>query len=132
MRFAHVGLEYKTTVRSMFHYYKILLFAGMFVLAFGIVGWGNRFDQARKTALRLLLSVVAIWAYVLLSRLIVVEMDLLLASSQEARQAVYDGDGAKNAFALLFGWVPAILVSTVAWMMARAWFWFRTRQQDAI
>ena len=52
-------------------------------------------------------------------------MDLALANSQEEIQVLSNGDGAKNAFALLFGWVPGVFVTLVAWGIARVWRWFR-------
>ena len=111
----------------MFHYYKIALLLGLLSLAFAAVGWKNNFDRGAVTALRFALAILLVWAYLLLSRFIVVEMDLALAVSQEERQAIYNGDGAKNAVVLLFGWIPGIVVASCMWALARGRHWFQGR-----
>ena len=86
----------------MFHYYKIGLTVGLLVLPVLVLSINNRFDSGRKTALRFALAVVAVWVYFLASRLIVDAVDLWLAKTPEEIQSIYDGDGAKNVFALFF------------------------------
>ena len=111
----------------MFYDYKILLILGMFVSAGIVISWKNSFDRAQKTALRFILAIVVVWAYLIMSRFIVVEIDKALAVSQEELNSIAYGDGAKNLFALLFGWVPGILVVAIMWAITRSWFWLRAR-----
>ena len=111
----------------MFHYYKIALLIGLFALPLLILAWKNRFDSVTTTAVRFALAIVVIWAYLLASRFIVDAVDLSLAASQEEIQAICDGDGAKNAFALLFGWVPGLIVALISRLLARGWSWLRAR-----
>jgi hypothetical protein len=111
----------------MFHYYKIGLTVGLLVLPALVLSINNRFDSGKKTALRFALAVVAVWAYLLTSRFIVDAVDLWLAKTPEEIQAIYDGDGAKNVFALFFGWVPGVLLAFISWLLARGWLWLKER-----
>jgi hypothetical protein len=111
----------------MFHYYKIGLAVGLLVLPVLILSMNNRFESGKKTTLRFALAVVAVWAYLLASRFIVDAVDLWLARTPEEIQAVYDGDGAKNVFALFFGWVPGVFLAFISWLLARGWLWLKIR-----
>jgi hypothetical protein len=111
----------------MFHYYKLFLLAGMFAVSYGVVSWRNKFDKHAVTTVRIILSILAVWAYVLLSRFVVVEADLALATNQDEIRAIVNGDGAKNAFALLFGWVPGVLVTLIVLTATGVGRWMRYR-----
>jgi hypothetical protein len=42
-------------------------------------------------------------------------------------QAIYDGDGAKNVFALFFGWVPGLILAFVTWFLTRSYRWLKLK-----
>lgn len=109
----------------MFHCYKIVLLVGLIMTPLAILGTKNSFDSAWRTALRFALAIAAVWAYLICVRLIVVLVDLALATDQEQERAIYDGDGAKNAFVLLFGWLPGLVLASSSWACFRAWRWFK-------
>jgi hypothetical protein len=111
----------------MFHYYKIALTVGVLVLPFLVLSLNNRFRSGRNTALRFAAAVVAVWAYLLASRFIVDAVDVALATTPEEIQSIYDGDGAKNVFALFLGWVPGVFLALLAWLLARAWHRLKVR-----
>lgn len=111
----------------MFHEYKIVLVLAMFVFAYLILGWRNRFDRAAITSLRFFVAVIFLWFYFIVSRMIVLDMDMELAASAEERAAIYESDGAANLGVVLFGWIPGILVATSVWAWVRAWRWLRAR-----
>jgi hypothetical protein len=111
----------------MFHYYKFGLTLGLLVLPVLILSIKNRFDSGKKTALRFALAVVTVWVYLLASRLTVDVVDLWLAKTPEEIQAIYDGDGAKNVFALFFGWVPGVFLAFISWLLAQGWLWLKVR-----
>jgi hypothetical protein len=111
----------------MFHYYKIGLTVGLLVLPVLILSINNHFDSGKKTSLRFTLAVVLVWTYLLASRFIVYAVDLWLANAPEEIQAIYDGDGAKNVFALFFGWVPGVFLAFISWLLARDWLWLKVR-----
>ena len=111
----------------MFHYYKIGLIIGALVLPCIVLAWRNNFDNSKKTALRFGFAVLAVWAYLLASRFVVDAVDLSLTNTQEEAQAIYDGDGAKNVFALFFGWVPGLILASVAWLLTRGYRWLKLK-----
>lgn len=111
----------------MLHPYKFPLLILMFIIPFFIISHKNRFNRSTHTALRFLMAVLAVWAYVILVRVIVQAVDPLLADTPELRQKVYDGDGAKNVAALLFGWIYGLVSASFTWLLARGWWWYKTR-----
>jgi hypothetical protein len=111
----------------MSHYYKDALLVGYILVPFLIMCLRNRFLSTPQTAVRFLVAVLAVWAYTIGVRLIVVPLDLSLATTPEQIQRIYDGDGAKNAFAAVFGWVPGVLLATIAWVWGRVWRIFIVR-----
>ena len=110
------------------HPYKYFLLFLMFAIPFLIISRKNQFNRGLATALRFGIAVLAVWAYLLLVRLIVVFMDPLLATTPEQIQEIYNGDGAKNLFALLFGWVFGLGAASVSWLFARAWWWLKHKR----
>jgi hypothetical protein len=109
----------------MFHFYKLILLILMFVISYGIVSWRNSFNNVWETTLRIIISILAIWGYVVLSRYIVVNADLALATNQDEIRLIANGDGAKNVFALLFGWVPGIIVTLMVLAVTAINRWVR-------
>ena len=85
-----------------------------------IVNVGNNFTNGKKTAARIFVATVAVWGFLLASRFIVDAIDISLAKTQEEVQAIYNGDGAKNVFALMFGWVPGVILAIFSWVIGRA------------
>ncbi len=94
-----------------------------------IMGWGNRHASARSTALRFLLVVILVWVYLILVRIHLADAEIAAAPSIEELQAIYDGDGAKNAFAAVLGWVPGAFAATLAWVCSRMRLWYRGRRR---
>ena len=111
----------------MFHYYKIAVTVGVLVLPCIVLAWRNNFDSGKKTALRFSFAVFAVWGYLIASRFVIDAVDLSLANTQEEIQAIYDGDGAKNVFALFFGWIPGLILASFAWLLTRGYRWFNLK-----
>lgn len=114
------------------HAYKFILLAFKFAIPLAIIAAGNDFRSWWRTALRFTASVFALWCFFILVRMIVVPVDLALATTLEQRQQVYDGDGAKDVAAFYFGWIPGIIVSTLRWFAVRCYLlvlhWLRKRK----
>jgi glycerol uptake facilitator-like aquaporin len=92
-----------------------------------IMGWGNRHGSVPSTALRFLLVVILVWIYIILTRIHLADAETAAARSIEELQAIYDGDGAKNAFAAVFGWVAGVFAATLAWGFCRMRRWLEDR-----
>lgn len=92
-----------------------------------IMGWGNRHGSVPSTALRFLLVVIFVWVYLILARIHLADAEVAAARSIQELQAIYDGDGAKNAFAAVFGWVAGISAATLAWGVCRMRRWLEDR-----
>lgn len=107
------------------HPYKYALLLVTLLLPYMLVVFRNRFDKATITTLRFVLAVAAVWIWMLCIRVIVDHVDARLAVTHEQLESIYAGDGARNAFALLFGWVPGIVLATLSWGAARLWRWCR-------
>lgn len=93
-----------------------------------IMGRGNRHASARSTALRFLLVVIFVWVYLILVRIHLADAEIAAARSIEELQAIYDGDGAKNAFAAVLGWVPGAFAASLAWGFSRMRCWLSSRR----
>ena len=111
----------------MFHYYKVFLLTGLLAFPWIVLVWRNHFDNSKKTILRFGAAVLVAWTYLVMSRYVVVEMNLLLASTQEEVDAVLGGDGAKNLFALYYGWIPGLIITSAAWFVTRSYRWLKMR-----
>ena len=111
----------------MNHWYKDIIILFALVLPFSIIWFGNQFSSWRATLVRFIAAVLSVWLFVIITRYIVVYVDMRLAETQEQINEIADGDGAKNAFALLFGWVYGIVLSAFAWFIARVVFFVRRR-----
>lgn len=93
-----------------------------------VMGCGNRHRSARSTALRFLLVVILVWVYLILARIHLSDAQVAAARSIEELQAIYDGDGAKSAFAAVLGWVPGAFAATLAWGCSRMQRWISSGQ----
>ena len=113
----------------MYYHYKLVLFLVMLAIPFAVVVLGNQFNSGVRTFARVLLAVMLTWAWVIATRIIVNEVDVRLAETPERLQEIYDGDGAKNAFAAVFGWVPGLILVVVYWLVARALLLVRSRRR---
>lgn len=111
----------------MYHQYKLALLAITLALPFIILVLGNRFDSAARTFLRAALATAVTWGWLIAMRLIVVKADIALAESPEQLQHIYNGDGAKNAAALMFGWAPSLALVLFYWLVARVTMFARAR-----
>lgn len=92
-----------------------------------IMGWGNRHGSVPSTALRFLLVVILVWIYIILTRIHLADAEFAAARSIEELQAIYDGDGAKNAFAAALGWVAGVFAAALAWGFCRMRRWLEDR-----
>ena len=111
----------------MYHHYKLCLFLVMLAIPLIVLVAGNKFESRLQTAIRALTAVVLTWAWVIAIRIIVVKVDVMLANAPEMLQEIYDGDGAKNAFAALFGWIPGLALVIIYWLIARASLLLKSR-----
>ncbi|MDD5034153.1 MAG: hypothetical protein PHE55_05290 [Methylococcaceae bacterium] len=112
----------------MYQHYKFLLLATDFLLPLWVLVAGNPFNSRRITLLRAMLAMLLTWVWIIVARIIVEAVDIRFAESPQQLQKIYDGDGAKNAFATVFGWVPASVVVFIDWTMARAYFAWRNNR----
>lgn len=106
-------------------YYKIALCVLLILFFILIIGYKNHFDNEKKIVLRFVIAVGVIWIYLLGVRFTVDSVDRWLALTPQEIQMMNDGDGAKNAFALVFGWVPGIILSALSWLLFRSWLWLK-------
>ncbi len=90
----------------------------MIALSIWILSKNNSFNDATKTTLRFIVSVLVMWVCVILFRLLINIVDPILASTEQEQMAVY-ADGAKNVMALLFGWLYGIVLTIIAWVISR-------------
>jgi hypothetical protein len=109
------------------HPYKWVLLVGWLATPFLILTAGNRFTSSWRTLLRFVLAVAAGWAWLLASTFVVATVDQWLASSPEEVERIINGDGAKFAAVLLFGWVPALAIAIGCWLVGRVVFTVRRR-----
>jgi hypothetical protein len=114
----------------MFHYYKLALLLVTLIIPFVAFVKGNRFNSMTRSLLRALLAMVLVWVWILAMRLIVVKVDVALAQTPEQLKDIYDGDGPKNAAALLFGWVPGVVLVAIYWATARVTLILRSRNDQ--
>jgi hypothetical protein len=108
--------------------YKYVLVVLAFALPFFIISRKNPFDRATRTALRFGAAVLVVWAYIILVRVIVTFVDPLLASTPEQIEAASASGTGKNAFAWVFGWAYGLVAATISWLLARAWWWLRSKR----
>ncbi len=111
----------------MYHHYKLGLFLVMLAIPFIVLVARNKFKSRLQTAVRALAAVGLTWAWIIAIRIIVVKVDVMLADSPEMLQEIYDGDGAKNAFAAIFGWIPGLALVIIYWLIARTALLMRSR-----
>lgn len=111
----------------MFHYYKVFLLLIQFAIPISIIGFKNKCDNASNTLLRFCIAVLLVWGYIFIMRSVIVEIDLLLATTAKERFLISQGDGAKNAFAFMFGWIPGIISSGISWLLIRGWLWLKPK-----
>jgi uncharacterized membrane protein YqaE (UPF0057 family) len=103
---------------EMPHPYKLVLLIIQILLPYLVVAYRNRFDNVVATTLRFVLAVVVVWGWLLCTRLVVDYIDVRLAVTPEEFSSIYEGDGARNAFVLLLGWIPAVAQATVSCIVA--------------
>lgn len=103
----------------MYYHYKLVLFLVMLLIPLMVLVVGNKFESRLKTVVRALTAVGLTWIWVIAIPIVVVKVDIMLANSPETLQEIYDGDGAKNAFAVLFGWVPGLVLVIFYWLIVR-------------
>lgn len=108
------------------HTYKLLVIAAIVLATLAVVAYRNSFNRPGVTLLRFIAGTGVAWSLIIASRFLIVAVDLQLANSPEQLQHIYDGDGAKNAAALLFGWVPGLLIASGSWLAGRIWHWIRS------
>lgn len=96
-------------------------------LPYLLVVAANDFSSVRSTLARALVAVGAGW--ILTVAYVVVAQELAVAAaSPERLLELYASDGAPRAFAAVLGWVPAVLVISVAWP-GHAWLARKRRRR---
>jgi hypothetical protein len=115
----------------MYYHYKLGLLLVMLAIPMVVLVVGNTFASGTRTAIRALAAVALTWGWVVASRLIVNEVDIQLAETPQRLQEIYDGDGAKNAFAAVFGWLPGLILVALYWTIARLAIFLRRRRKAA-
>jgi hypothetical protein len=98
------------------HPYKWLLVAGFLAVPFLVLTVRNDFQSSGRTIVRVLAAVIAGWAWLLASTLLVTEIDMWLATSPEEMERIMSGDGAKFVAVLFLGWVPTLLLVVCYWI----------------
>lgn len=115
----------------MYYPYKLGLTLVTIAIPLVVLVVGNRFSSGARTAVRALAAVGLTWAWIVVGRLIVNEVDVQLAETPLRLQEIYDGDGAKNAFAVLFGWLPGLILVALYWAIARLIILIKRRRASA-
>ncbi len=115
----------------MFHYYKLFLLLLQFVIPVFIIGYKNRYDNGSKTLFRFFAAVMIVWIYIAAMRSVIPDIDLYLAVTDKERNLISLGDGAKNAFAYMLGWIPGVIISAIAWALVRAWRWMTPKLKSS-
>jgi hypothetical protein len=103
----------------MWHNYKIIVIAGGMLLPYVVFAYRNRFNNAVFTFSRGVLAVVIGWAYVLGCTLMITDIDMRLAKTQQEMQFICDHDGGHNVGVLLIGWFPPLFLVFVYWVVHR-------------
>jgi len=95
---------------------QLVIFLAMLMLPYLLFVTGNTYTSWWLTGSRAAIAVAAGWclafAYAIAARAI----NISIASPAELL-ALYDRDGAPLAFAAVLGWVPALFVVAVAWLV---------------
>jgi len=99
------------------YFYKNIVIVVGILLPYFVFAYRNRFNNATLTLSRAVGAVIIGWAYMLVSTLLITDIDLKLAKTEQEIQLVSSGDGAKHAAALLVGWFPPLLLVIVYWVV---------------
>jgi hypothetical protein len=100
---------------EMKDWYKHALTSVNILIPIVVLAWGNTFRSGRQTFARGVLAVVLTWSWIVATSLAVTEIDLALASSQADIDRVVNGDGGRHVGAVLFGWLPSVLLVLLCW-----------------
>jgi hypothetical protein len=101
--------------------YKHLLTGVWVLIPIVVLVWRNAFRSRRATFVRGITATVLAWAWLFASAMAVTKIDLAVASSQAEIDRVVMGDGARHLGALLFGWIPSLVLTLACWAAIRGW-----------
>ena len=101
------------------HAYKFAIELVEIAVVYLIFAHGNRFDNAKNTAWRAFGAVIVGWQLVFVSSMLITDIDLMLARSQEEMIRISNGDGARHIGALLLGWIYPLVWIGMIWMVRR-------------
>jgi uncharacterized membrane protein YGL010W len=79
----------------------------------------NPFRHTLITAIRALVAITAGWLLSVAYAIAAGALSLSNAPSEAARLAIYDTDGSKVSFALMFGWVLPSVIVLGSWVLHR-------------
>lgn len=69
-----------------------------------------------KSAFMFVLSCLVSWGYLIVARIVIGFVDVNIIGGVAA-QNEFVSDGAKMGFAVYFGWIPALVMSLMAWLL---------------
>ena len=96
-------------------WYKLALTSVNVLIPIVVLAWGNAFRSPRQTFVRGVLAVALTWSCIVATSLAVTKIDLALASTQAEVDRVVYGDGGRHVGAVLFGWLPSVLLVLLCW-----------------
>ena len=111
----------------MIYAYKYILIAAMIAFPYLMLVYRNKFDRSLVTALRFVMAVFVVWAWLLFCRYVVDFVDVRLAQTPEELRVIYSGDGAKNAVVMMYGWVVGLFLACLSWLVARLRLYFHRK-----
>jgi hypothetical protein len=111
------------------HPYKWLLMVILLLVPFAVIAYRNKFDRSIVTLVRFFAAVAAAWLLTVGTCAVVHYVDVRLATTQAELDSIYNGDGARYASTLLFGWAPGVVIATISWAVARSWRWVMQRRR---
>ena len=79
---------------------------------------GNTFNRKETTLRRFIASCLVVWVYLVISVLLMNFIDPRIFGDNWTRK-VYDEGGAQLAFAIYFGWLYALLISSFSWVLIK-------------
>lgn len=113
------------------HAYKYAIELVEIAVVYLIFAHGNRFDNAKNTAWRAFGAVIVGWQLVFVSSMLITDIDLMLARSQEEMIRISNGDGARHIGALLLGWIYPLVWIGIIWVVCRVVKLVRARNMVA-
>ena len=112
----------------MLYVYKYILILAMIAVSYLTLAYRNEFDRPLMTALRFIMAVALVWAWLLFCRFAVDFIDIRLAETPAQLREVYSGDGARNAAVMMYGWAVGLVLACLSWLLARFRFYVHRKK----